>query len=243
MQVRIPYKVIKQTWEVIKQIIAFAQNNINNLVFLASQNKLFEERIEKLEEDLLNFEQKYRAITVFVKKLKDVIRVEIENLDSQDEDIKTFLLEKLQQAYKYDFELEKIAATEKADKEAYNWLLKNRSKLVLTIQNWITQGKLRTKNLDNSVIRADKITQFCKDIDLYLSWIAHYMNKGDAPNSPATSVINFTLPPEAYVEVFQLIRNQIVSTNYGLSEQAVTRIQIYLDRFLIEPLSKLKVHS
>jgi hypothetical protein len=95
--------------------------------------------------------------------------------------------------------------------------------------------------LDNSVISPDKITQFCKDIDLYLTWIALYMNKGDAPNSPAANLINFTLPPEAYVEVFQLIRNQIIFTNRGLSEEAVQRIQIYLDRFIIEPLSELNL--
>jgi hypothetical protein len=212
---------------------------------LETQNKFLEERIENLQSELRDFERKYRAIADFVEKLKDVIREEIKNLDPTEEDIKAFLLEKLQQAYKYDFALEDLETSWKACKEASNWLYKNRNKLILNIQNLINQGKILPKSFNNSSKTPEQIKQFCKDIELYLKWIGYYMERGDEP-TPILSGddgISFVFPSEAYVEVFKFIRNKRVSTKYGLSEEAVIQTENYLDRFLIEPLSVFKPYG
>lgn len=171
-----------------------------------------------------------------MEKLKDVIREELESVGSKEEKVKTYLSDKLQQAYKYYFQLENINAVDRAEQEASNWLSKNRKKLVLNIENLILQGKIIPKYINIGVISRDKITEFCKNIDFYLLRIEHSIRIGDAPPPLPEGVIKFTIPKEAYVEVFKFIRNSVISTRYGLSEKAVERIQVYLDRFVIEPL-------
>lgn len=66
---------------------------------------------------------------------------------------------------------------------------------------------------------------------------------GDAPTPLPNGVISFVLPPVAYLEVFKFIRNQIISTKNGLSEEAVVEAQGYFDRFLIEPLSQFNFYD
>jgi hypothetical protein len=93
------------------------------------------------------------------------------------------------------------------------------------------------------VLAPQRIEQFSKDIELYLKWIGHYMAIGDAPTPLPNGVISFVLPPVAYLEVFKFIRNQIISTKNGLSEEAVVEAQGYFDRFLIEPLSQFNFYD
>jgi hypothetical protein len=214
----------------------------NNSVYnirLETYNKFLEERVEKLQSDFIKFERKLKNIISITEAFKGAIEEVIENLEPEESELKLKLFNSLRKAFKYLASLQDIEDSSRACQEAAVWLLNKRRELVEEAQVFAIGCNFELKIFPGALASSEKIEQFCKDIDMYLLWIGHHMAMGKTPTPLPEGAIALSLPAWIYLEVFNLICNQNVCIENGLSKEAVIALRGYLSRFVIAPLSQL----
>jgi hypothetical protein len=158
----------------------------------------------------------------------------LEKLRPEEVNARLLLLEEFKQLGEYETSLKFIDNKMRTSVEASIWLFERRKELVWYVRNNLFGENFELKTFKGVVVSLDQVDQFCQDIDFYLLWIGHNLSLGRTPTSMPKGIIVLALPTDIYIEAFKLIRNNKVSTKFGLSEEAVTRLRSYINRFLIK---------
>ena len=213
-------------------------NSIYN-IRLETYNKLLEERVEKLQSDFINFERQLKDVISLTETFKNAIEEVIESLAPEESEIKSKLFNSLQQAFKYLNTLQDIKESSQACQEAAAWLSSKRREIVEEARILVVRSNFELRVFAGTLASSEQVEQFCKDIDMYLVWISHHMNMGKTPTPLPKGAVVLPLPIRVYLEVFNLICNQKICIENGLSKEAVIELKGYLNRFVITPLSHL----
>ena len=195
------------------------------------RNDLFEDRIRKLEED---FRNKFKSISTLVNDLESSLKRTIDELQPEELSRRVNLLEDYNRILTYKEELESIDEDIQACEEASDWLDKNRKQLISYVVGNIFSDGYRLKKFNGVQVSKEAAKLFCQDLDSYFRWLGHYLRMGTDPEEIPSGVVSLTLPPQIYIEAFQLIRNDRVSMSFGLSTRAVTMLTSYINKFLIK---------
>lgn len=217
-------------------------NSIYN-IRLETYNKLLEERVEKLQADFINFERHLKDVISLAQTFKDAIEEVIDDLEPPESELKLKLFNSLRQGFKYLTALQDIEESSKACQEAAVWLSNRRKELVEEARSFVIRSNFELKIFAGSLASSEQIEQFCKDIDMYLLWIGHHMAMGKKPSILPEGAIALCLPIRVYLEIFNLISNQSIRIEKGLSKEAVLELRGYLSRFVITPLSELNSYQ
>lgn len=200
-----------------------------NVIF---QNQLFEERITKLEKD---FHSKFSSLSDLVDSIESSFQEAINNLNSDELDIRLSILEAQNRLRYYKEELNEIDEDAKASEEAADWLDIHRQELIHYAKESTFDTHLNElKKFAGIQVSVEKIQLFCRDLDFYLRWIGHYLKMCTPPDRMPKGVIVLVLPPEIYLDAFKLISSNRISTSFGLSENAVIMLKSSIYRFLIK---------
>ncbi|MDY6938990.1 MAG: pentapeptide repeat-containing protein [Cyanobacteriota bacterium] len=200
------------------------------------EEKLKIQHIRKIEE----FEQLLNTHSLTSLKLKN-------DKDENQSELFSWYLERYQsfeeklRTFQYRYEIEDIENSFKACQEAAIWLANNRAKIQDEVKQLIVSSYLDTEILNRVELSPEQVEQFGYSINIYLLWIEHHISKGSVPEPFPKELILLALPEEYYVKVFEFIKTSKISTEHGLSEQAVYHLRGYLSRFLINPLSKSEI--
>lgn len=205
------------------------------------ENRFLEQRVTKLQKDFLGFQDKFNDVVTIVEKLKDQVRHNLEKLPPEELSTRLELLEEFKRLVEYEASLKAIDEKMRASVEASVWLFERRRELVLFVRDNIIGGNSELKSFKGVVVSLEQVNQFCQDIDFYLLWIGQSLAMGQKPTSMPKGIITLALPTDIYREAFKLIRNNKVSTQYGLSERAVSMLRSYINRFLIKRQLQLDV--
>ena len=162
------------------------------------------------------------------------MRQSIEKLLPEEVNARLLLLEEFKQLGEYENSLKFIDDKMRTSVEASVWLFERRKELVEYVRDNLFGENFELKSFKGLVVSSDQVNQFCQDIDFYLLWIGHHLSLGRNPTIMPKGIIVLALPTDIYIEAFKLIRNNKASTKFGLSEEAVTRLRSYINRFLIK---------
>lgn len=205
------------------------------------ENRFLEQRVTKLQKDFLGFQDKFNDVVTIVEKLKDQVLRSLEKLHPEEVSKKLELLEEFKRLVEYEASLKAIDEKMRASEEASIWLFERRKELVLFVRDNIIGENSELNSFKGVVVSSEQVNQFCQDIAFYLLWIGQSLAMGQTPISMPKGIITLALPTDVYREAFKLIRNNKVSTQYGLSERAVIMLRSYINRFLIKRQLQLDV--
>jgi hypothetical protein len=144
-------------------------------------------------------------------------------------------LEEELRVIQYRGEIEEIENSLIACKEASVWLSDKRADLVAEVRNLIAKNQVEIKDLNRVTVSPKQLEQFCHSIGIYLQWIEFYIEDGTVPTLLPKEIVNLALPDNYYVKVFEFIKNNKISSEQGLSSQAIYELRGYFDRFIIAP--------
>ncbi|MBF2063655.1 MAG: hypothetical protein IGS39_04375 [Calothrix sp. C42_A2020_038] len=198
---------------------------------LQIKNRTLEDRVNQLQKEFRDFQQKYEKILNAFEKFRNIALEQLENLSPDNIDTKIALTELLTKTLQYQLEFESANNALKACQEAAEWLSANRSKLVLDAQNFIKSYE-KVVELE---VSSKKINDICKVIDCYLFWIGNEMAIGRTPNNIPED-IPIVLPKEIYVKAFEFIKHKISVDTHDLPKESISYLITYLTRFIIQPL-------
>lgn len=197
--------------------------------------------MRRLEED---FKEKFNSISLLVNSLEISLKQMIDQLHPEELENRVALLEEYRRVLEYKEELESIDDDIQACEEAADWLDRNRKQLISYAIEQIFCDGYRLRKFGGIRIEQEVAKFFCQDLDSYFRWIGHYLRMGTDPEEIPKGVISLVLPPQIYLETFQIIRNDRVAVGYGLSERAVVMLTSYINKFLMKrdlDLDKLQI--
>lgn len=207
-----------------------------NIVYL--KNDILEDRINKLQEDFLDFQQRFKDVIIVFEKFRSVILSKIDSLNTEDINTKLELLDLVEKSFKYQARIESINDSLSACQTASLWLAGKRKQLVLDVQRFLI-NKVEAGEF-SEVVSPEQIMQFCKNIDLYLFWIGNKMAIGRTPEQLPQVNISRSLSVDVYIEAFEFIKNQRIYKSPDLPQKSVKKLKTYLKRFIIDALLSLK---
>ncbi|NEP02525.1 MAG: hypothetical protein F6K58_28530 [Symploca sp. SIO2E9] len=138
----------------------------------------------------------------------------------------------------YRHEIEGIEQSYIACKQASEWLSNHRTELVAEARRLIGDNQLEIEDFNKVEVSLEQVEKFCKSINIYLLWIENYITDGVVPTPLPKEIMTLVLPTEYYLKVLEAIKDHNISTENGLSSQAVYELRGYFKRFLIQGLKK-----
>lgn len=144
------------------------------------------------------------------------------------------MTELLAKTFQYQLEFESINNASKACQVASEWLFANRSQLVADARDFI----YKYQQVIGIELSLEQVKSFCEVIDCYLFWIGNEMAYGKEANHLPKD-IPLSLPKEAYVKTFEILKEEISSNAQDLPKESVNHLRAYLTQFIIKPLSDL----
>ncbi|NEO34402.1 MAG: pentapeptide repeat-containing protein [Symploca sp. SIO3C6] len=221
----------------------YRQQSLLVLSYLSSGDSL-DNRLNKVNQTIAILSA-HGKDTTEVEKFKNSVTEEMNGKESDEiaELFKSYLercqtIEETTRVFEYRHEIEEIEQSYIACKQASEWLSNHRTEVVAEARRLIVDNQLEIEDFNKVEVSLEQVEKFCQSINIYLLWIENYITDGVVPTPLPKEIMTLVLPTEYYVKVLEAIKDHNISTENGLSSQAVYELRGYFKRFLIQGLKK-----
>jgi hypothetical protein len=212
-----------------------SQNTYNQWLQIGSRDKVLENRINELQKDFREFQQRYDSLLKILDDYRELILATLE--DSPSEKNKLDLTYKLGKIIEYQADFKSADKILESAQEASKWLSEKREKLVLEVRDDVIKYYKNRKNKAKPLIfSSQQIEQFCKDIDNYLFWIGNEMALGKEADKLPINFISSSLSKDIYLIAFKFLVNHRLVSIPELDDEAIKSLKAYICKFIIKPL-------
>lgn len=214
----------------LKLMILFLKLNTNDY---ENKKQFIEEKTPDLLEGDLSALQEVRTLFKNLIERDKNIRLEEENVIRNVADLEDNISS-----------LRAARSGKKADREAAEWLATKQELLKSVGGDAALKKNPEIKAPGGFADSPEKVEQFYRDIDNYLSVIHYYLSQSKKPQPLYEGAIKLALPIPIYLDAFTFIIEQVIpdllsSDSDKLSMEGLNRLNFYLNDCLIKSLRQL----
>lgn len=212
----------------------------NRDIHIYQQNSQWlEERINNLRSKYIELEERYQSGFNYLSETINTISEQLNNVSEEQRSHAAFI--EIRRKYEeFRASMKAVSQEEKFCVEAAQWLSEHRSELVQYASQALfdINGGLSLRNNNYLKISPEGFQKFSKDLEFYLAWIGHFMERKLNPRPFKEGSVYLPIEYHYYKEAFELMKRSRIVSDSGLSDESIEMLCRYVNKFLIDRVNQ-----